>query len=133
MLTLTGFLDEESGKVQWGFLPNLWPQGTVVRIASTWGWQIQNPNIVMRAIDEVPPTKPQTELIERDEEKSSGIEQECIKNDTVGDSLFKDLIHILENVPLRAAPLVNGVRVYADVPRSWARVFAADSRSTSEV
>ena len=87
----------------------------------------------MRAIDEVPPTKPQTELIERDEEKSSGIEQECIKNDTVGDSLFKDLIDSLENVPLRAAPLVNGVRVYADVPRSWARVFAADSRSTSEV
>ena len=132
-MTLTGFLDEESGKIQWGFLPNLWPQGTVVRIASTWGWQIQNPNIVMRAIDEVPPTKPQTELIERDEEKSSGIEQECIKNDTVGDSLFKDLIDSLENVPLRAAPLVNGVRVYADVPRSWTRVFAADSRSTSEV
>ena len=131
---MIGFLDEESGKIQWGFLPNLWPQGTVVRIASTWGWQIQNPNIVMRAIDEVPPTKPQTELIERDEENSSGIEQECIKNDTVGDSLFKDLIDSLENVPLRAAPLVNGVRVYADVPRSWARVFAADSRSsTSEV
>ena len=132
---MTGFLDEESGKIQWGFLPNLWPQGTVVRIASTWGWQIQNPNIVMRAIDEVPAATPSihSELIERDEEKSSGIEQECIKNDTVGDSLFKDLIDSLENVPLRAAPLVNGVRVYADVPRSWARVFAADSRSTSEV
>ena len=130
---MIGFLDEESGKIQWGFLPNLWPQGTVVRIASTWGWQIQNPNIVMRAIDEVPATKAQSELIERDEEKLGEIEKECTKNDTVGDGLYKDLIDSLENVPLRAAPLVNGVRVYADVPRSWARVFAADSSPTSEV
>ena len=37
--------------VQWGYYPNLWPVG-IVQALPTWGWQIANTNVCMRAIDE---------------------------------------------------------------------------------
>jgi hypothetical protein len=47
-----GFLGELTGKIQWGFGPNLWPQGTVQQL-DNWQWQIHNPNVVLRSIDQV--------------------------------------------------------------------------------
>ncbi len=49
---LGGFLDALTGKIQWGFVPNLWLQGTVQRL-DNWGWQIHNPNVVLHSIDQV--------------------------------------------------------------------------------
>ena len=45
-----GFLKENEGKIQWGLVPRLWPEGTVERL-DNWGWQIHNMNVVMRSID----------------------------------------------------------------------------------
>ena len=39
--------------IQWGYFPELWPVGKVEPLAS-WGWQIANPNVCMRAVDEWP-------------------------------------------------------------------------------
>ena len=44
-------LASDGTTVQWGFPPHLFPQARVVRLAS-WGWELQNPNVVLRAIDD---------------------------------------------------------------------------------
>lgn len=44
------FLDEDGRGVQWGYLPHLWPKGVVRRLPS-WGWEIANPNVCLRALD----------------------------------------------------------------------------------
>jgi hypothetical protein len=115
-----GFLDGLSGKIQWGFVPNLWPQGTVERL-DNWGWQIHNPNVVLRSIDQVSTS---LFLEPRDcETTSDDIERVCSKNHGGADSsdnniMWKDLLDSLENVPLSASPLVNGaVIVTAEIPR----------------
>ncbi|KAL3806396.1 hypothetical protein ACHAXA_001163, partial [Cyclostephanos tholiformis] len=46
------YLDESGSRITWGFVPNLWPQGTVHRM-DNWGWQIHNKNMVLRTIDQV--------------------------------------------------------------------------------
>lgn len=115
------FLDELTGTVQWGFTPNLWPQGSVQRLDS-WGWQIQNPNVVLRSIDPVAPQRTVSGISEWDETKLDEIESECSKNDgKVGtnDHLWKDLLESLQNVPLTNAPCVNGFPVTADIPRAF--------------
>ena len=98
----------ESSIMQWGFSPNLWPKGEIRRTAS-WGWEIRNPNVVMRAIDPLPST----------EEENIANEEEEIDQDYVDNSLWGDLIDSLENVPMRNAPVVNGHPVVAELPRSF--------------
>ena len=44
------FLDADGRGVQWGYLPRLWPKGVVRRLPS-WGWEICNLNVCMRALD----------------------------------------------------------------------------------
>ncbi|KAL7538643.1 hypothetical protein ACHAXR_008722 [Thalassiosira sp. AJA248-18] len=114
------FLDEKSGTVQWGFVPNLWPQGNVQRL-DNWGWQIQNPNVVLRSIEPIPSSPTIPKIIEWDETKLDEIEKECSKNlgeiDTAN-HMWKDLLDTVENVPL-SAPFVNGFPVTADIPRSF--------------
>ena len=116
------FLDEPTGNIQWGFLPNLWPAGTVSRL-DNWGWQISNPNVVMRAIDSVPPQRvlsEQSSSSEWDEAQLDEIEKQCSKNSgNLDDSLWKDLLDSLETVPLRSTPMVNGVRVVTEIPRAF--------------
>jgi hypothetical protein len=47
---LEWFLDQDGAGMQWGKLPMLWPKGTVHRL-DTWGWEIRNPNVCLRAMD----------------------------------------------------------------------------------
>ena len=44
------FLDEDGRGVQWGYVPHLWLKGVVRRLPS-WGWEISNPNVCLRALD----------------------------------------------------------------------------------
>lgn len=44
------FLDEDGRGIQWGYLPNLWAKG-VVRRTPSWGWEVCNPNVCLRALD----------------------------------------------------------------------------------
>lgn len=44
------FLDEDGRGVQWGYVPHLWLKGVVRRLPS-WGWEICNPNVCLRALD----------------------------------------------------------------------------------
>lgn len=114
-----GFLNESTGALQWGFLPNLWPQGNVQRL-DNWGWQIQNPNVVLRSIDVPPTVIKKSNESEWDETKLYEIESECSRNlgkVDVNRHLWRDLLETLENVPLRSAPYVNGYPVTADIPR----------------
>lgn len=115
-----GLLDERNVTLQWGFPPNMWPHGRVRRL-QTWGWQIQNPNVVMRSIDPTPPTTKQSDDMsscEWDDAKVDEIERECSKYGTVvNNELWRDLLDSLVNIPLRSAPYVNGLPVTADIPR----------------
>lgn len=118
------FLDETSGKIQWGFLPNLWPQGSVRRL-DNWGWQIENPNVVLRSIDPSPPLTT-AESCDWDETKLDEIESDCSRNHGRLDpnkDLWKDLLDSLVNIPLRTAPSVNGFRVTAEIPRSFSQYY----------
>ena len=85
-----GFLKENEGKIQWGFVPSLWPEGTVERL-DNWGWQIHNMNVVMRSIDNM-------------------------SGDDHGDNnvMWKDLIDSLDEVDLSRDP-----RLVAILPRPW--------------
>lgn len=47
---LQWFLDEDGKGLQWGKLPSLFPKGFVKRL-DTWGWEIRNCNVCMRAMD----------------------------------------------------------------------------------
>lgn len=47
---LEWFLDQDGKGMQWGKLPMLWPRGIVHRL-ETWGWEIRNPNVCLRAMD----------------------------------------------------------------------------------
>jgi len=44
------YLDADGRGVQWGYLGQLWPKGSVQRTPS-WGWQICNRNVVLRSLD----------------------------------------------------------------------------------
>mmetsp|Transcript_47589 Transcript_47589/g.101127 ORF Transcript_47589/g.101127 Transcript_47589/m.101127 type:complete len:343 (-) Transcript_47589:352-1380(-) len=116
------FLDEELGIVQWGFVPNLWPQGHVQRLHN-WGWQIQNPNVVLRSIDPTSLAKTLRVGADWDETNMDEIETECSRSggkiDIANSSMWKDLLDTLENIPLRNTPSVNGFRVTADIPRAF--------------
>lgn len=120
-----GFLNEALGIVQWGFFPDLWPQGTVQRLDS-WGWQIQNPNVVMRSIDPVPSSASMQKVSGWDETTLDEIERECSKSDgqsIATNDLWKDLLDTLENIPLDNTPEVNGFRVTADIPRAFMQQY----------
>ncbi len=45
---LEWFLNEDGLSIQWGATPNLFPRARVFRLPS-WGWELQNPNVVLRA------------------------------------------------------------------------------------
>lgn len=111
-----------TGEIQWGFVPNLWPRGTVQRL-DNWGWQIYNPNVVLRSIDQVssatflkPNDCDQTKL--NDTEPPFG---QCSEIDSSDDNImWKDLLDSLENFPLIAYPVMNGsVKVTAEIPRGF--------------
>lgn len=44
-------LDHDGVGIQWGYWPHPWPKGRVYRLPS-WGWEIRNPNVILRAIDD---------------------------------------------------------------------------------
>eukprot|EP00573_Skeletonema_grethae_P006196 CAMPEP_0201707172 /NCGR_PEP_ID=MMETSP0578-20130828/50904_1 /ASSEMBLY_ACC=CAM_ASM_000663 /TAXON_ID=267565 /ORGANISM="Skeletonema grethea, Strain CCMP 1804" /LENGTH=307 /DNA_ID=CAMNT_0048195729 /DNA_START=42 /DNA_END=965 /DNA_ORIENTATION=+ len=96
----------DSSIIQWGFRPNLWPKGEIRR-TENWGWEIRNPNVVMRAIDPLPSL---------DGSNATNEGNDLIN---VDEGLWKDLIDSLENVPMRNAPEVNGYPVNAELPRSF--------------
>lgn len=104
--SILGFLDELTGSVQWGFLPNLWPKGSVQRL-DNWGWQIHNCNVVMRSIDPTP---------KREYSKVP-------RRTDVKDHLWQDLFDTLESIPLKNAPLVNGFPVMAEIPRAFVEKY----------
>mmetsp|Transcript_31349 Transcript_31349/g.57370 ORF Transcript_31349/g.57370 Transcript_31349/m.57370 type:complete len:433 (-) Transcript_31349:1062-2360(-) len=130
------FLDEAMGIVQWGFIPNLWPQGNIQRL-DNWGWQIQNPNMILRSIDDTTTTattaaapsslailSSESNNSEWDETKLDEIERECSKSDgkddvTGSNEMWRDLLDTMENIPLRNTPSVNGFQVTADIPRAF--------------
>jgi len=112
------FLDESSGVLQWGFTPDLWPQGSVQRLGN-WGWQIQNPNVILRSLDPSPSLS--SKLSDWDKRTLGEIERECSKNDGHDeDNLWRDLLDTLEIMPL---PLVNGSSVSAEIPRMFIEQF----------
>ena len=124
----TGLLDEVMGIVQWGFIPNLWPQGNIQRL-DNWGWQIQNPNMILRSIDDTTTTTmPSSSAVLSEgnsgwnETKLDEIEIECSKSDgkdVTGNDMWRDLLDTMENIPLRNTPSVNGFQVTADIPRAF--------------
>lgn len=103
------FLNEKSGVIQWGIVPNLWPEGSVKRLES-WGWEIRNCNVVMRAID--------TDFIESN--KGADV---LTKAEEANSKLWKDLLDDIESTPLRNTPMVNGFVVTAEIPRSYLNQF----------
>lgn len=109
---MTGFLSEATGSMQWGFRPNLWPEGSIQRL-NNWGWQIQNPNVVLRAID---PSPSPGIMGENEKEGESESDDEDEKDDN---QLWQDLLTTLENVPLRNAPRVNEFPITVDLPRAF--------------
>jgi hypothetical protein len=104
-----GFLDESGGRIQWGFVPNLWPQGTVHRM-DNWGWQIHNKNVVLRSIDQVPSSI----LFE----PSDCDRFKLADNYNNVNMMWKDLLDALENVAISSAsPLGNGsIMVSVEIP-----------------
>lgn len=89
------------------------------------GWQIENPNVVLRSIDPSPPLTT-AESCDWDETKLDEIESDCSRNHGRLDpnkDLWKDLLDSLVNIPLRTAPSVNGFRVTAEIPRSFSQYY----------
>ena len=78
----------EGNELQWGFPPNLWPRGAIRRL-DNWGWEVVNPNVVLRAIDD-----------KFDDE-----------------AMWSDLVTSLELAPVNN-PTTNGFPVYAQLPSS---------------
>lgn len=108
------FLDEHKQIIQWGVVPNLWPQGMVRRLES-WGWEISNPNVVMRAID----VAHEDRVMRHHTTCSSGKSRPKFH----GLNLWKDFLDDIANVPLTNAPVVNGYPVTAELPRSLTEQF----------
>lgn len=48
---LTWVLGRDGRRLQWGLWPQYWPMGEVRRLP-TWGWEVINSNVVLRAVDE---------------------------------------------------------------------------------
>jgi hypothetical protein len=116
------FLDESTGIMQWGYAPNLWPQGNVLRL-DNWGWQIHNPNVVLRSIDPMPSALTIPFSGESEETKLDETKRDCSREKEDIDCIWEDLLHCLENVPLRNAPSVNGFPVTTDLPRAFIGQF----------
>mmetsp|Transcript_3938 Transcript_3938/g.6487 ORF Transcript_3938/g.6487 Transcript_3938/m.6487 type:complete len:123 (-) Transcript_3938:49-417(-) len=116
------------GIVQWGFIPNLWPQGNMQRL-DNWGWQIQNPNVILRSIDDSTAAAASSSTVQPseanggwDEAKLDEIERECSRSDgrdVSCNEMWRDLLDTMVNIPLRNTPSVNGFRVTADIPRAF--------------
>lgn len=105
------FLNESCGTIQWGFVPNLWPQGMVKRLA-TWGWEIHNPNVIMRSIDPLPLSLGKRSVTSLE---SEGIDED----DNHNGKMWNDVLNDLRRVPLSNAPIVNGYPVTAEIPRAF--------------
>ncbi|EJK75722.1 hypothetical protein THAOC_02546 [Thalassiosira oceanica] len=82
----------EGNELQWGFPPNLWPRG-VIRRLDNWGWEVVNPNVVLRAVDD-------------------HLDDEV---------MWSDLITSLELIPINN-PNTNGFPVYAQLPSSFRNI-----------
>jgi len=82
---LEWFLDEDGQNLQWGRIPTLWPKGTIHRL-STWGWEIRNPNVCLRAMDSQWITLPNGE---------SHID--CVRNND--ETLWEDYLSSLRRYP----------------------------------
>eukprot|EP00804_Cyclotella_cryptica_P024657 CCRYP_001654-RA/>CCRYP_001654-RA protein AED:0.03 eAED:0.03 QI:275/1/1/1/0/0/2/818/244 len=126
------FLDERSGVIQWGIVPNLWPKGKMRRLDS-WGWEILNPNVVLRAIDpsDFSLRSKHDFLVDSNGVQRAQDEEVRLQNDQRGVGgnhddqrdvncyLWKDLLDDIEHVPLMNAPMVNGYPVTAEIPRTF--------------
>ncbi len=103
------FLNESCGTIQWGYMPNLWPQGMVKRLA-TWGWEIHNPNVILRSIDPLPLSLGKHNVSSVKLEDTDG-------DDNQNSKMWNDVLNDLVRVPLSNAPTVNGYLVTAEIPR----------------
>lgn len=86
---LEWFLHLDGQTMQWGKLPHLWPRGTVHRL-ETWGWEIRNPNVCLRAMDV-------QEVTNTNNEQGETTVLELVKNN--GDDLWKDYCASLRRYP----------------------------------
>lgn len=96
---LEWFLDIDGQGLQWGKMPHLWPKARVTRLPS-WGWQISNPNVCLRAIDEIPSsnksnTKSKNEQNQRQQQQEQQQHQPNNANDQ-HNKLWKDLIESIQ-------------------------------------
>lgn len=124
-----GFLITSAAAIQWGVSPNLWPMGMVTRLEN-WGWQISNPNVVLRAIDPLP-SQITLESTDWDGKRLCGKEskdQQCMRchSKCTAECLWKDLLDSLQTIPLLRAMVRHGVRMTAEVPREVSRRFTLE-------
>jgi hypothetical protein len=90
---LEWFLDQAGTSMKWGKLPLLWPKGTVHRL-ETWGWEIRNANVCLRAMDSIVAVG-----VNENNEQQTGKTTttfELVKND---ESLWSDYLASLRRYP----------------------------------
>jgi len=108
-------LQERTGVIKWGIAPNFWPEACIRRLDS-WGWEIRNRNVVMRALDPdflMKYDKKNQFIVGRNGQSTQPLEERYDYN------LWRDLLDEVQNVPLRNNPMVNGFLVMAEIPRSY--------------
>lgn len=99
--------------LQWGYYPHLWPEGRVEALAS-WGWQISNPNVCLRAIDDPD--------VHEDTKAACPHEEYPADGHSMRHANFDDLISTLDKVRLLDGRLVELPRSYIDNDDNWAHV-----------
>lgn len=99
---LEWFLHLDGETMQWGKLPDLWPRGTVHRL-ETWGWEIRNPNVCLRAMDVQEVVNDQGETI-----------QELVKSE----DLWKDYFASIRRYPTDFG-LVNEGIAFLEAPEEF--------------
>mmetsp|Transcript_52843 Transcript_52843/g.153758 ORF Transcript_52843/g.153758 Transcript_52843/m.153758 type:complete len:283 (-) Transcript_52843:8-856(-) len=91
---LTWVLDPDGQGLQWGLWPEYWPKGRLRRLPS-WGWEVINQNVVLRALDAESPAG-----------RAVGADRD----------LWADLVDDLV--------AVRGQGGFLEIPRAWLRVLA---------
>jgi hypothetical protein len=99
--------------LQWGYYPHLWPEGRVEALAS-WGWQISNPNVCLRAIDDPD--------VHEDTKAASPHEEYPADGHSMRHANFDDLISTLDKVRLLDGRRVELPRSYIDNDDNWAHL-----------
>lgn len=104
---MSWYLDGDGRGVQWGYPPQLWPKGEVRRLPS-WGWEIRNPNVVLRAIDSGADCDADS--------AESGVEPRVQASGDGDDSLWADLIGSLTYAHVEGGGIGPGGRAIVRVP-----------------